>query len=276
MNSLAGAVAVVTGGANGIGRAVCLELARAEMRVAALDLDATALEGLVAELQGQGAEAVGLTVDVRDLAAMRGAAERVEEAFGPVRLLVNNAGVGLIEPIVSITDEDWHWVMDINYFGVVNGLQAFLPGMLALDGERHVVNTASMSGLSTSRDLGGYNASKFAVVGLTEALRVELADHGIGVSMLCPGVVGTGIMGRSRRLRSQQSRPSRTLSRDREHGDWDQVRIVAPDEVAQRVMRGIANDELYLFTDPEDRYAVVARFERMLEAFDAEADSSDA
>jgi NAD(P)-dependent dehydrogenase (short-subunit alcohol dehydrogenase family) len=268
VNDLTGVVAVVTGAGNGIGRAVALELGGAGMRVAVADLDGDAADSVANEVRALGVASVGVQTDVRSLDAVVGLADQVEAELGPVRLLVNNAGVGLIEPIVSITDEDWHWVMDVNFYGVINGVQAFLPRMLAAGGEGHIVNTASMSGLSTTRDLGGYNASKYAVVGLTEAMRDELADHGIGVSLLCPGVVGTGIMGRSRKLRSLQSRPPGPLGRTPEQGEWSEVRIVSPEATAKLVLHGIQSNAFYLFTHPESRQDVEGRFGRILAGFD--------
>lgn len=268
MRDLTGLVAVVTGGGNGIGRAVALELGLAGMRVAVADLDGDAANSVADEVRSLGVASVGVQTDVRSLEAVVGLADQVEAELGPVRLLVNNAGVGLIEPIVSITDEDWHWVMDVNFYGVVNGVQAFLPRMVAGGSEGHIVNTASMSGLSTTRDLGGYNVSKYAVVGLTEAMRDELADHRIGVSLLCPGVVGTGIMGRSRKLRALQSRPPGPLGRTAEQGEWTEVRIVSPEATAKLVRHGIETNAFYLFTHPESRQNVEGRFGRILAAFD--------
>ncbi len=275
MEELAGAVAAVTGGANGIGRAVATELAREGMHVALADIEEDDLAVAVDELHALGVPAIGVPTDVRRLEEVTAFAERVDRELGPVRLLVNNAGLGLIEPIVSTTDEDWHWIMDVNYFGVLHGVQAFLPGMLQLEGERHIMNVGSMAGMVTTRDLAGYNASKFAVVALTEAMREELADQGIGVSLLCPGVVGTRIMGRSRKFRSRQSRPAAPLGRAPERGDWEAVRVVPPDAVARLVLRGIRGNDLYLFTHPEERDRVASRFDRILAAFERDAAGED-
>jgi NAD(P)-dependent dehydrogenase (short-subunit alcohol dehydrogenase family) len=268
MKDLSGNVAVITGAGNGIGAALARELGAAGMAVAVSDLDGDAAERVAHELQTVGVRATAVPTDVRRLDDVRLLAERASAELGSVRLLVNNAGVGLIEPLATITEEDYRWVMDVNYFGVVNGLLAFLPDLIELDGERHIVNTASMSGFSTSIGLAGYNASKFAVVGLTEALAEEVRVHGIGVSMLCPGVVGTGIMGRSRKLRSQQSRPAAPLPRSAEQGDWSQVRVVDAVDAARLVVHAIRNDELYVFTHAESRATLVTRFDRILAAFD--------
>ena len=138
MRDLNGLVAVVTGAGNGIGRAVALELGRAGMCVAVADLDGAAADSVADEVRLLGVASVGVETDVRWLDAVVRLADQVEAELGPARLLVNNAGVGLIEPIASITNEDWRWVMDVNFYGVVNGVQAFLPLMLAGGAEAHV------------------------------------------------------------------------------------------------------------------------------------------
>jgi NAD(P)-dependent dehydrogenase (short-subunit alcohol dehydrogenase family) len=246
---------------------VAMELAGAGMQLALADLDDKALEVTTADVRALGVNAIGVVTDVRDASDVQRLADRAYGELGPVRLLHNNAGVGLIEPIISTTTEDWRWVMDVNYFGIVNALGAFLPPMLATEGEKHIVNTGSMSGLHAVPTLAGYNASKYAVVGLTEAMREELADAQIGVSVVCPGVVGTRIQGRSRKLRAQQSRPPGPLPRSLEPGSWDVLRIVSPESVARAVVRGIRDNELYVMTDPQDHALVANRFERILASF---------
>lgn len=267
MKDLAGKVAVVTGAANGIGRAVAVELAGAGMHVVLADIDAAKVEAASAAVRELGVNSIGVPVDVRDRADLVRLADAASE-IGPVHVLHNNAGVGLIEPIVSTTAEDWRWVMDVNYFGIVNALEVFLPSLLALPGDKHIVNTGSMSGLHTAPTLAGYNASKYAVVGLTEAMHDELAPQGIGVSLVCPGLVGTGIQRRSRRLRSVQSRPVTELEQSHQSGTWDALRIVSPESVARAVLRGIMDNELYVMTDPDDRTVVEGRFRRIIESFD--------
>jgi NAD(P)-dependent dehydrogenase (short-subunit alcohol dehydrogenase family) len=261
-------VAFVTGGGNGIGRAIVSELARAGAHVAVTDLDGDAAAAAADEVREAGGTAFAVGLDVRDRAAYAMAADAAEQALGPVRLLVNNAGVGLIEPVASTTSDDWRWVMDVNYFGVVNGLEVFLPRLLALGGERHITVTASMSGLFATPLLAGYNASKFALVGLTEATRAELAPVGIGVTMLCPSLVGTRIMGRSRRLRNEQSRPPALLGHAPERGEWEAGRIATPEECAALLLAGIRGNELYVMTHPEERAMVAERFAAVLAAFD--------
>jgi NAD(P)-dependent dehydrogenase (short-subunit alcohol dehydrogenase family) len=245
------------------------------MHVAVTDIDEVALAAVADEISALGVRALAVPTDVRDRKAMGALADRVHHELGPVRVLHNNAGVGLIEPLRSTTDEDWRWIMDVNYFGVVNGIQAFLPRMLETTGERHIVNTASVAGMHTSALLAGYNASKFAVVGLTEVMRTELAPEGIGVSMLCPGVVGTRIVGRSRKLRALQSRPPEPVIRTAQVGDWTELRVVPAEDVARVVVRGIRNNEFYLFADPEPKQLLLDRFNEILAAVDQAGTADD-
>ena len=200
MNDLRGKTAVVTGGASGIGLGIAGALTGAGMRVAIADVEDTALERARASLAGSAGDVLAVRVDVTDREALAAAADRVEEAFGTVHVLCNNAGVLVGGSIDEMAYADWDWVLGVNVRGVINGLQTFLPRIAAHGEGGHIVNTASLAGMSTARGMSVYTASKFAVVGLTEALRADLADSGIGVSVLCPGVVDTNIFesGRNR------------------------------------------------------------------------------
>jgi NAD(P)-dependent dehydrogenase (short-subunit alcohol dehydrogenase family) len=271
VKQLDGAVAFVTGGGNGIGRAVVLELARAGTHVAVADVDVDAASSVAAGARALGVGAVALELDVRDAAAFEAAAVEAESALGPVRLLHANAGIALVEPVATTTAEDWRWVIDVNLFGVVNGVRTFLPRMLALDGERHIVSTASAAGLYAQPMLGAYNASKYAVTALCETLHEELAPHGIGVSVLCPGMVATRIGPHSARLRAvQHPAPDQPHGRA-PAGDWATTRVVSPDDVARIVVQGVRDGELYLLTHPEQRELVEQRFAGILAAYDRAA-----
>src|SRR5439155_26239599 len=154
------------------------------------------------EVRGLGVKALAVRTDVSDRDAVLALAERTVAELGVPHLLCNNAGVVAFRPIAETSAADWQWVMGVNFFGVVHGLQAFLPRMIAGGDEAHVVNTSSVGGLvpSPGRNVGAYTASKYAVVGLTEALRHELEPSGIGVTLLCPGLVATRLLeaGRNR------------------------------------------------------------------------------
>src|SRR5713226_3989798 len=202
MDSLNGRVAVVTGGASGIGKALAEAFAGEGAKVVVADLDEAGMAGVVAGIRGRGGEALAVRADVTDLASVQALAERAFGAFGRVHVLCNNAGVALWGGLETATPRDWQWVLGVNLWGVIHGLEAFLPRMIAQKEPGHIVNTASMAGLVATRGLGIYNTSKYAVVGLSETLAKDLAPHGIGVSVLCPMGVATRI-GASDRNRPQ-------------------------------------------------------------------------
>ncbi|MDQ0144661.1 SDR family NAD(P)-dependent oxidoreductase [Pseudarthrobacter niigatensis] len=203
MKDLSGRVAVVTGAASGIGRAMVERFADEGMRVVLADVENEPLQQAVTELQARGVDAVGRRVDVRDPEDLENLANLTLRTFGAVHVLCNNAGVDAGGPFEDIPDGAWHWVMDVNFFGVVNGCRAFLPALRAA-GEGHIVNTASLAAVNSGmRTMAPYIASKFAVLGFTENLAVELAesDPQIGVSIILPGGVKT------RMTDSERNRP---------------------------------------------------------------------
>jgi NAD(P)-dependent dehydrogenase (short-subunit alcohol dehydrogenase family) len=195
MEQLAGGTAVITGAASGIGRALAEACAEAGMRVAAADVEAGALNETVAALTAAGGEAIAVPVDVGDAASVRALAATVDDAFGGADLLCNNAGVFAGGTVWSEPVADFTWVMGVNFYGILHGIQAFVPGMIERGRPGHVVNTISAAGLFPSAFSAAYTTSKFAALALTECLAGELAAAGapIGVTALCPGAVATGI-----------------------------------------------------------------------------------
>ena len=188
MEQLEGGVAVVTGGGSGIGQGIVGACVEAGMRVVVADIDLDGAERVASAARESGVEAIAVQVDVSDRVAMDTLAERAYGEFGEVNLLCCNAGVIVETSIVDSTDADWEWLFRVNVMGAVHGAQAFVPRMRAQEGEAHIVNTSSMAGLTVPPvDVGVYAASKHAVVALTDRLRHELAEDGIGVSVLCPG-----------------------------------------------------------------------------------------
>jgi NAD(P)-dependent dehydrogenase (short-subunit alcohol dehydrogenase family) len=173
MEQLEGRIAVVTGGGSGIGEGIAQACAGAGMRLVIADVDAQEAERVAADLRGAGSEAIAVHCDVTERAALDALADAAWEEFGGCHLLCNNAGVIVQGPILEMTDADWSWVLDVNLRGVVNGVQAFVPRLVAQGEPAHIVNTASMAGLCVLPALGVYTASKFAVVGLSEALRAD-------------------------------------------------------------------------------------------------------
>jgi len=190
--SFVGKTAVVTGAASGIGKAIAVALAAKGCHVVLVDLNEDATAGARDEVEAAGGRALVVAADVRHPAEVVEVYRRTLEAFGNVDILINNAGVLRVGPALEATDEDWRNVIDVNLWGVVNGCRVFGPHFKA-QGAGHIVNTASAAGLSGLPYSASYSTSKFAVVGLSESLRWELAQFGVGVTVLCPGAVKTGI-----------------------------------------------------------------------------------
>jgi len=262
VDSLKGRVGVVTGGASGIGRAMVEAFAREGARVVVADLDEAGMAEVVGPIRSRGGEALAVRTDVTDLASVQALAERAFDAFGRVHVLCNNAGVALWGGLETATHRDWQWVLGVNLWGVVHGLEAFLPRMIAQKEPGHVVNTASMAGLVATRGLGIYNTSKYAVVGLSETLAKDLKSHQIGVSVLCPMGVSTRIRAseRSRPAHLWNDRPSRTEPVEL------MGRSLEPETVAEMVLQAIFRNELYVITHDEGLEPLRRRFERMEQA----------
>ena len=202
-----GNTAVVTGAANGIGRALCERVAAEGMRGVLADRDTVTLAAVADALAATGAEVLAVPTDVGDQGAVENLAHRTGDRFGVVHLLCNNAGVVRSAPMWSQTLDDLHSVFAANFWGVVHGIRAFVPGMIEHGRPAHVINTASFAGLRPLPMYSAYSASKFAVVGLSESLRMDLAAEGhdhVGVSVVCPGGVETNIFVAEARRRQQR------------------------------------------------------------------------
>jgi NAD(P)-dependent dehydrogenase (short-subunit alcohol dehydrogenase family) len=262
MLDLRGKTAFITGGANGIGRAIADRFAREGIAVAIGDIDPVAAATACKELEAAGARALPIRCDVTSEDSLADAADEVSKTLGPVHLLVNNAGAFTACPFEKTKRQDWEWLLEINVLGVVNGLQAFLPGMREHGEPAHIINTASVSGHIGVPGLAIYTASKFAVVGLSECLKLELNESLIGVSVLCPGIVKTGLI-----ESSLENRPERHGGRDANVGE-DVAAITAsgtdPAAIGDRVVAGIRSDTFYLFTHPAVRPAFQARFDGIM------------
>jgi len=198
MKDVAGKVAFITGGASGMGLAMARSFSAAGMKVAIADIEQSALDRVKAEFAKTNAEVITLKVDVTDRDAMERAAQATEAAFGKVHVVCNNAGVAVGGALDAMTYKDWDWVMGVNLAGVINGVQTFVNRIKAHGEGGHFVNTASMAGQMAIPGLGVYNTTKYAVVGMSETMRADLAPYNIGVSVLCPGVVSTSIFNSGR------------------------------------------------------------------------------
>lgn len=260
MQELRGKVAVVTGGASGIGLALVERFAAEGMKVVASDVEEGALAKEVSRLVTAGADVLGVRTDVRDPASVRALADETLRRYGAVHVVCNNAGVAPTGPMLEASPEDWRWVIDVNLLGVAYGVHAFAP-ILRAQGEGHIVNTASEAGLVSSAMLGAYVASKHAVVGLSESLYRELEGSGVGVSVLCPNLVRTKIF-HSERNRSDgvelTARQQAAISPLRE---MIQQAGIAPARVAGDVVDAIRSGRFWIFTHPQTRDYARRRFE---------------
>ena len=265
MDSVRNKVAVVTGGASGIGRALCLAFAREGARVVVADLDEAGMADTVARVADAGSAAIAVKTDVSRLADVQALADRAFGEFGAVHVLCNNAGVALWGGLESATHRDWEWAIGVNLWGVIHGVESFVPRMIAQREPGHVVNTASMAGLIASQGLGVYNTTKYAVVGLSETLQKDLRGYGIGVSILCPMGVRTAIR------QSARSRPAalRNPAGPETGGEVELIgRYLLPEHVADRVLAAIHANRLYVITHEEGLVPLRRRFERMAAAID--------
>ncbi len=231
MESFGGKVAVITGAGSGIGRALALELAGRGARLAVSDVDGAAAERVAAACAQRSARARGYALDVSDRAAVFAHADAVRADFGTVNLVVNNAGVAMHKNVLATSIEDYEWIFSINFWGVLYGSKAFLPHLVA-SGDGHLVNISSLFGMIGVPSQSGYNATKFAVRGFTEALRQEMlvAGHPVGVSCVHPGGIRTNI-----------ARSARTGDRDPEEmaSSFEQVARTSPEAAARIILRGV-------------------------------------
>jgi NAD(P)-dependent dehydrogenase (short-subunit alcohol dehydrogenase family) len=270
VRDLQGKVAVVTGAASGIGRALAERFAADGMRVALADVEQEALARVARELAGSGAEVLAVATDVSRAADVEELRDRVLARFGAVHVVCNNAGVSLGGPIWELDADDWRWVLGVNLWGVIHGVRTFVPVLLAQGDEGHVVNTASLAGLTSPAGGGAYNVAKHAVVALSETLHRDLRAIGarVRVSVLCPSYVATAI------LDSGRNRPHGAAPR-REPSPEARAKIAAgmpPADVAARVADAIRAERFYVLTHPAEKDRVRRRLEDLL----AERDPSDA
>ena len=266
MKNLTGKTALITGGASGIGLAIGRRLAESGMKIALADIETPILEEAVSELKELNYEAIGIQCDVSDLDSMKGMKSQIAETFGNPELICLNACVGFGASISEATIGDWEWVIGVNLWGIINGLNLFLPALREMD-EGHVVITASIAGHVSTPNLGPYNATKFAAVTIAETLHHELrADNSaVGVSCLCPGFVATNI------FNSERNRPENFVkdsSFDLSDADllqreafieWINANAKQPSEVAELVYEAISNDKFWIFTDDQHIGAVNSR-----------------
>ena len=269
MEEVAGKTAFVTGGASGIGLGMSEAFVAAGMNVVIADLRPdhleTALERLAGSERRQNVHAIEL--DVTDREGLARAADEAERIFGNVHVLCNNAGMGILGPVTLARYDDWDWGLGVLLGGVVNGIQTFLPRLLAHGEGGHMVNTSSMAGVLPIPGAAIYITAKAAVIGLSEALRSELAGEGIGVSAFCPGPVQTNIREGGRTRPGQYSDSGYTELEQELEERPNSPLWMDPRECGERVLAGIRRDDLYIFTHREFREGADERFRAMLASF---------
>lgn len=274
MQDFEGRIAVITGGAEGIGKALAQHAAALGMKLVLADINGAKLDATISEFVGQGVDCTGLRTDVAKAADVQALADFAFKRHGAVHLLFNNAGVACAKPVWELTTADWDWVVGVNLYGVTHALRSFVPRMLAGGDEGHIVNTASMAGLLSQPTMATYNATKHGVVTVSECLHYELSlrQARIGASVLCPAWVKTNIAfsERNRSLSTGEAGSSAPCAdpltgqvasaviKAVEHG-------IAPATVAEIVFQAIRDQRFYILTHPSFKPLVKLRMEDILE-----------
>lgn len=271
MQDLKAKVAVITGAAEGIGKAIAVAAAAEGMRLVLADIHQELLDKTVSELRQNGAEVIGVVTDVSKENEIQNLADQAYAQFGQVHLLVNNAGVAFAKSAWETTAKDWEWIMGINLYGITHAIRIFVPRMLASNEVAHIVNTASVAGLIAEPALAAYNVSKFGVVALSESLQhdLNLRQAKIGVSVLCPSWVKTRITDAERNRKTEDRiqveqlekvslKTGAAINKAVEAG-------IAPQQVAHDVINAIKNNTFYILTHPETKAAVAIRSEDILQ-----------
>jgi NAD(P)-dependent dehydrogenase (short-subunit alcohol dehydrogenase family) len=267
MKDVDGKTAFITGGASGIGFGMARTFLKAGMKVVMADVRQDHLDEAAAVLKGSNLPYHFVRLDVTDREAFAAAADEAERVFGKIHVVCNNAGVGGNAPMDEAEYEDWDWVLGVNLGGVVNGVKTMVPRIKKHGEGGHIVNTSSMAGIIPLTTQGGiYAASKFAVRGLTDSLRLSLGKYNIGVSVLCPGLVHTNIMdaekSRPEHLKTEAKHPPRHLS-----SASSAIAGMDPLEMGERILRGIRGNAPYILTHGEFKDEVAGLFQDVLDSF---------
>jgi NAD(P)-dependent dehydrogenase (short-subunit alcohol dehydrogenase family) len=264
-------VAFITGGANGAGFGMAKAFSRNGMKVVIADIRQDSLDRAMAHFWNN-PNVHSLRLDVTDREAFARAADEAERVFGKVHVVCNNAGINLFVPIEECTYNDWDWVMGVNFGGVVNGIQTFVPRIRRHGEGGHIVNTASMAAFLPSAAAGIYTASKFGVRGLSEALRLSLYQYNIGVSVFCPGLINSAI------YESEKTRPQRLASPESSVKSQLTMNVLPeihkagmePEEAGEKVLAGIRRNAFYIFSHPEFKDELKEIFDEALNSLPEE------
>jgi NAD(P)-dependent dehydrogenase (short-subunit alcohol dehydrogenase family) len=269
MNNVEGKVAFITGGASGIGFGIARAFAEAGVKVILGSRNGQALREATSRLTDIFDTPVhAVEIDVTDREVVRRAAQEANEVFGRIDILCNNAGVNLFGPMDEATYDDWDWLISVNLYGVINTLVSFLPYIKAHGQGGHVVNVASMGSFIPGGAVGIYTTTKFAVRGLSECLRLSLARHRIGVSLLCPGLTQSRIYD-SARHRPTALRDTAFPARDEQLQRLAEIHSkgMDPVEVGRVTLEGVRHNRFYIFSHPEFREEVAEHSREILDSF---------
>jgi NAD(P)-dependent dehydrogenase (short-subunit alcohol dehydrogenase family) len=265
-----GRATVITGGANGIGFATAQEFARRGARLMLGDIDQSALDQAVAQLRSDGFEAHGVVCDVRKLDDVVHLADEAFRVFGDVHVVFNNAGIAYAGPIVETSHDDWRFVIDVDLWGPIHGVEAFLPRLIAQGVESHIVFTSSFAGLIPNVGLGPYCVAKYGVVALAETLAREVRPNGIGVSVLCPMIVETNLLANTERVRSDDYGPAHSEAANVQQlaSAPDDDSVLNVEDVARLTADAILANRLYVLPHRAARDSIQRRFGRIDRTFD--------
>lgn len=267
MKKVEGKTAFITGGASGAGLGMAKVFSRNGMKVVIADIRRDSLDLAMAQFDNT-SDIHAIELDVTDREAFAKAADETERVFGKVHIVCNNAGINLFVPIEECTYNDWDWVMGVNFGGVVNGIQTFLPRIMKHGEGGHIVNTASMAAFLPSPAAGIYTAAKYGVRGLSEALRLSLYVHNIGVSVFCPGLINSKIYESEKVRPSRLSSPGNTAKSQQMMDKLPEIHKAGMEleEVGEKVLAGIKNNSMYIFSHPEFRDEMKELFDMALNA----------
>ncbi|HMF28684.1 MAG TPA: SDR family NAD(P)-dependent oxidoreductase [Candidatus Cybelea sp.] len=264
-------VAVITGAASGLGRALAARFACAGAKLVLVDIEAASLAKTCAELEATGANAIAVRCDVSQAAEVDQLAQKALHEFGAVHIVCNNAGVAPLGAVWENTEADWRWALGVNLWGVVHGVRVFTPILLAQNDEGHIVNTASVAGLISAPGMGVYNVTKHAVVALSEALHHDLAakTQSVKCSVVCPAYFPSGIADSERNrpleLRSERAKSAADLAREAMLRKATQSGKLTADDIANAVFEAVRDERFYVLTHPRIKPAIEARMRDILD-----------
>ena len=271
MEDFSNKVAFITGGGSGVGLGQARVFGRAGCRVVIADVRDDHLEAGISALKSEGIACHGIKLDITDREAYARAADETEKVFGPVQLLFNTAGVNIFTPLEDCTYDDYDWIMGVNFDGVVNGVQTFVPRMIEHGQGGYIVNTASLAAFLAAGIAGIYSASKFAVLGLSESLRQALERHGIGVSVLCPANVKSNI------AEAMFTRPKKFAKTGYRFDDQMLAALqrvhaagMEPEELAGHTLEAVKKNQFYIIPYPEARAGLRAHFDAIIDSLPPE------